>query len=205
MLGNLKEFLLSIFANFGPILVFWGGNHFGGLRIAILASIAYTMAEIIYSKINRKPITLFFKFSAITSLLFGCMDLYLNQSTFIHYEAVLTNVFTGVFFAFGAFAPKPLIQEFAEKTKRKSQYDSADMKLFFKLLTLVWSAYFFLKAGFYTRVALQPIRVEEKLALRSSVGGISLVIMLSISILGGRRLFHLFKKVWPQPTQFIEQ
>ncbi|MDE2115400.1 MAG: hypothetical protein KGJ29_11110, partial [Hyphomicrobiales bacterium] len=62
-----------------------------------------------------------------------------------------------------------------------------DVKYFFKLFTLFWAAYFFLKAALYLWLgAVLPL--EQALAWRALLGGVSLAIMGGLSLMG-RKLF----------------
>ncbi len=151
--------------------------------------------------LKKKPITAFFKFSALTSVVFGLADLTLDDAVFFNYEAVFTNVITGIFFVIGAFRNKPLIQEFAEMRRKFDEPNSPELIYFFRIFTLVWAAYFFVKAGLYVCLALSSISTEEKIAIRATAGSASLYAMMAISIFGGRRLFYLFKKCVPLHKQ----
>lgn len=192
-MGKSQSFLKFIFSNFGPLIIFYFANHFWGLKAAIAASLIYSVAEIVQQKIKREPITPFFIFSASTSVLFGAIDLYLPQSVLFNYEPSFTNVITGIFFIVGAFNKKPLLQELAEKRKRFENPNSPDLVQYFRIFTLIWAAYFFIKAGFYAWLANQDMSAEKMMAIRSSIGGGSLYVMIGLSIFGGRRFFHLMK------------
>ncbi len=66
------------------------------------------------------------------------------------------------------------------------------MQRFFRLFTLIWAAYFFLKAIAYLWIAA-TLPLTQALALRSLAGSISLVAMIALSTTQGRRLFFLFR------------
>ncbi len=192
---KITSALIFIFSNFGPLVIFSFANHFFGLKIAIAASLVFLIAEVLYQKSKKKPISEFFIFSAVTSIVFGVVDLTLTEAVLFNYEAVITNVITGFFFIYGAFKKKPLIQEFAEKREKFKNGTSPDLIHFFRIFTLVWATYFFMKAAFYVWVAAQPISTEEKIAIRSTIGGGSLYALIALSTFGGRRMFHFFKRL----------
>jgi len=73
------------------------------------------------------------------------------------------------------------------------------VRSFFRLFTLAWAAYFFLKAAFYLWTAA-VLPMTEAMALRSIVGGVSLALMSLVSATQGKRLFFLCRRLgWLQP------
>jgi len=64
---------------------------------------------------------------------------------------------------------------------------------------LFWSSYFFIKAAVYLWLGL-ILPLERALALRVVIGNVSLVAMLALSFLGGRRLFFLCRWLGLLPT-----
>jgi hypothetical protein len=60
---------------------------------------------------------------------------------------------------------------------------------FFRLFTLLWAAYFFVKAAVYLWLGLM-LPLEQALAVRSVVGTASFAAMIGLSF-QGRRLFFL--------------
>jgi len=82
-----------------------------------------------------------------------------------------------------------MLQEIAEQRGQVFP-DRADIRHFFRLFTLLWAAYFFLKAGIYLWLgAILPM--PRALLLRSIIGGVSLGLMIAVSVTQGRRLFFL--------------
>ena len=180
--------------NFGPLIVFYLSNHFYGIKFAIAVSVTYSIADVVYQKIKKRPVSTFFLFSAGVTLVFGAVDLYLARSVLFNYEPAITNFITALFFLYGAFKEKPLIQEFAERQKKESISSTPDRVYFFRVFTLIWSGYFFLKAGFYIWLAAQSMSLDRMIMIRSAVGGGSLYAMIGLSFVGGRRLFLIMKK-----------
>ncbi len=83
---------------------------------------------------------------------------------------------------------KPMLQEVAEKQRNLTFPEGADIRRFFQLFTLLWAVYFFVKAAFYYWMgAILPL--TEAMAVRSIVGGVSLGLMIALSVTQGRRLF----------------
>jgi len=75
--AGLIKFAIS---NFGPIAVFYGANQVWGLRVAVAATVVWSIGEIALYKIFRRPISTFFLFSAGITILFGAIDIYLQQT-----------------------------------------------------------------------------------------------------------------------------
>jgi len=108
----------------------------------------------------------------------------------LKYESVITNVFTGFAFIVGARGSKPMVQELAEKRQGFAFADRPDMTRFFRIFTLLWAAYFFLKAGFYLLVAM-TMPLSQAMLVRSVLGSASLALMVAFSVTQGRRLYRL--------------
>ena len=73
----------------------------------------------------------------------------------LKYEAAISNAATGLAFVAGALGEKPIIQEVAEQ-RGDSFVATEEVRAFFRLFTLVWAAYFFLKAALYSLDGLDP-------------------------------------------------
>lgn len=187
------------FLNFGPILVFYFANHFFGLKVGVGCAVLWTLGEIFYRLITKKPISTFFKFSATITVLFCLVDLYLEQSVLFKYEAALSNILVGAFFVSSLWAEKPIIQEFAEAQGRVSGKLSPDGEYYFRFLTVVWSIYSFVKAAFYFWVA-SNYSLEEGLAIRATVGNASFYALLFISIFGVKQIRFALGKMRMLPS-----
>jgi intracellular septation protein A len=188
-LGALVRVLVD---NFGPIIVFYGVNHFYGLQMAIIASTVFSIAEIILKYRRGAKVTPLFKFTAAITLLFGCVDLYAQQSILFKYESVATSLVMGVFFASSIFGGKSVIQEYYEAQKDQRPV-TADRVAYFKLLTGAWVVYFALKAAAYYWVA-SNYSLEQSLVIRTILGTGTLYAMLFVSIFGSKKIFPFLKK-----------
>ena len=116
------------------------------------------------------------------------------------YEAVFTNAATGLAFVAGLRGPKSLVQQLAEQ--RCGPYpDRADFRRFFQLFTLLWAAYFFLKAAAYFWAAW-TLPLTEAMGVRTLVGPASLVLFTALSVSHGDRLFALCRRLGllPKPA-----
>jgi intracellular septation protein A len=189
VLARLTPMLWFVVTEFGPLIVFWALASTLGTKTAIAGSIAYILADGAWRYRRRRPVTRLYIFSSALTVMFGAIDLFAITPFMLKYESVVTNIATGAAFVLGARGAKPMLQELAEQ--RGSMFpEGADIRRFFQIFTLLWAAYFFLKAAFYTWLgAVLPL--TEAMAVRSLVGGVSLGLMMALSITQGRRLFFL--------------
>lgn len=178
--------------NFGPLIVFYAVNHFYGLRTAIITSIAVAIIEVIYMILKKKTITGFFKFTVVVTLIFGILDLFVATPVFFQYEPTLTNIITGIYFGMTLWSEKSFIQEWAEK-KAGTTIKNPDAILRYRILTVVWTIYFFVKAGIYAYVSRQ-YSIEKALIFRSTVGTISFYGLLAVSIFFGTKIIMFFQQ-----------
>jgi intracellular septation protein A len=200
---KINKLAKFVFKNFGPILVFYIANYFFGLKIAVVASIIWTVGEIIFSIIRKQPLSLFFKFSALITIIFGLIDLYLQQTLLFRFEAALSNIMIGIFFALSLWGEKPIIREFAEAQGRISSHLNSEDDYYFKFLTVIWSIYMFVKAGFYFWVAT-AYSLAEGLAIRATFGNATFYGLLAISIFGSKQIKAVLAKLRLLPSARIK-
>jgi intracellular septation protein A len=197
-MARLRQFLRFLFANFGPLIAFWAFYLAFGIRIAIAATIVYVLGDFALRLRGGQKFTRIYLLSSGLAVLFGAIDLIAATPFMLKYEAVVTNVATGLFFIAGANGTKPLIQEFAEQRSGPLP-ERRDVRRYFQLFTYAWAAYFLLKAACYFALgAMLPLATA--LALRSAIGGISLGVMVAASAALGRRGFFLVKRLGWLPT-----
>jgi len=191
-----------VILEFGPLLVFWTLTLTVGVKAAILGSLIVIVVDAAWRRWRGAAFTRLYVLISALTLVFGAIDLLATQPFMLVYEAPITNVVTGLAFVVGAFGAKPMIQEVAEQQQSAAFPDTAEVRAFFRLFTLAWAAYFFLKAAFYLWVAA-ALPMTEAMALRSIVGGVSLALMSLISATQGRRLFFLCRRLgWlPRPDE----
>ena len=190
-LPNLLRFLVR---DFGPLFVFYFVNHYYGLRVAVVSAVIYSVAQVALLLIRREKISAFLKYSIATTLIFGALDLSLQTPVFFKYEASITNVITGIFFALTLWGEKTFIQEFAEQRLNRQGKTSPirpEFILFYRYSTAVWTVYFFIKAGYFASVSSNH-SVDEALVIRTAVGNVSFYAMLFTNIVLGKRIFDFF-------------
>ena len=186
-------------AEFGPLIVFWALALTLGVKPAIAGSILFILGDAAWRWRTGKVFTQLYLLVSALTLVFGAIDLSVSSPFMLKYEAAVTNVATGLAFVAGAMGRKPIIQEIAEE-RGESVPATRETRAFFRLFTLVWAVYFFIKAAFYVWV-VWTMPMLEAMALRSLVGSVSLGLMILVSSTQGRRLFFLSRRLGllPQP------
>jgi intracellular septation protein A len=180
-------------AEFGPLIVFWTLAATLGVKPAILGSILFIAADAAWRRLKRLAFTRLYLLISGLTLVFGLVDLASTSPFMLKYEAVITNAATGLAFVAGALGETPIIQEVAEQ-RGETFVATEEVRGFFRLFTLVWAAYFFLKAALFAWMAW-TMPMLEAMALRSVIGGVSLGLMIAISVTQGRRLFFLCRRL----------
>ena len=133
-------------AEFGPLIVFWTLAATLGVKPAILGSILFIVADAAWRWRKGLKFTRLYLLVSGLTLIFGLIDLASTSPFMLKYEAVITNAATGLAFVAGALGEKPIIQEVAEQ-RGETFVATQEVRAFFRLFTLVWAAYFFLKAA----------------------------------------------------------
>jgi intracellular septation protein A len=202
MLNRLFGALRWVIAEFGPLVVFWALDIGVGLKAAIAGSLLFILGDSIWRWLRGVKFTRLYVLISGLTLVFGAIDLLSATPFMLKYEAVITNVVTGVAFVVGSRGPRPIIQELAEQRQGAPYPDRPDLTRFFQIFTLLWAAYFFLKAGFYLAVG-QMMPMVQAMAIRSVVGSASLAVMMLLSFTQGRRLFLLCQRIGllPPPSE----
>jgi intracellular septation protein A len=192
--------LRFVLAEFGPLVAFWALTFAFGVKVAIAGSLLVILVDGGWRLYSGKPFTRLYVVVSTLTLAFGAVDLYVASPFLIVYEAPITNLLTGTAFAVGAFGEKPMMQEFAEQRPGADIPQTAQVRRYFRLFTLIWAVYFFLKALAYLWIAA-TLPLREALALRSVLGSVSLGVMIALSVTQGRRLFFLFRWLgWLGPS-----
>jgi intracellular septation protein A len=192
--SRLAPILRFALTEFGPLIVFWALALTLGTKAAIAGSVLFIVADAFRRWRWRLPTTRLYLFSSFLTVMFGAIDLFAVTPFMLKYESVITNIATGAAFVIGARGEKPMIQELAEKRQNTSFPEGADIRRFFQLFTLLWAAYFFIKAAFYFWLGL-ILPLTEAMALRSVVGSVSLGLMIALSATQGWRLFMLCRRL----------
>jgi intracellular septation protein A len=189
---RLAAFVRFILAEFAPLIGFLVLSQIVGLKLAITGTILIAIADTGWRLWKGVPFTRTYILFVLLTVGFGVIDLFSAVPFMLKYEAVVTNVVTGVVFGLSAIGPKPLVLEVAEQREGRQFTDDAS-RIFFRGFTLVWAAYFLLKAAFYFWVAWS-YSMTEAIIVRKFVGSISLGLMLWLSYTQARRAFVLCQR-----------
>ena len=192
-MSRLKAVGRFALAEFGPLIIFWTLAAMLGVKPAILGSILFIVADAAWRWRKRLKFTRLYLMVSTLTLVFGLIDLASTSPFMLKYEAVITNAATGLAFVAGALGEKPIIQEVAEQ-RGENFVATNEVRAFFRVFTLVWATYFFLKAVFYLWAAW-TLPMLEAMALRSVIGGVTLGLMIAASTTQGRRLFFLCRRL----------
>ena len=193
LMSRLAVAARFVFGEFGPLIVFWALALTLGVKPAIAGSIVFILADAAWRWRKGLAFTRLYLLVSALTLIFGAIDLASASPFMLKYEAAVTNVATGAAFVVGAMGEKPIIQEVAEQ-RGESLPATAEIRAFFRLFTLAWAAYFFLKAAFYVWI-VWTLPLLQAMALRSLVGSLSLALMIAVSATQGRRLFFLCRRL----------
>jgi len=190
-----------VLAEFGPLLVFWAVALSFGVKPAILGSLVAIVADAAWRKRKGMASTRLYLLTSGLTLAFGAIDLAATSPFMLKYEAAVTNVATGAAFVVGAMGEKPIIGEVAEQ-RGEAFPPTREIRAYFRLFTLAWAAYFFVKAALYVWI-VWTLPMLQAMALRSVVGSISLGLMIAVSVTQGRRLFFLCRRLGllPKPDE----
>jgi intracellular septation protein A len=189
-MARLSALARFVVLEFGPLVAFFILALTLGVKAAIVGSILVIAADAVWRRLRRLAFTRLYLLTSGLTLTFGAIDLFSAQPFMLSYEAVVTNAATGAAFVVGAFGAKPLIQEVAEQRVGKPFPKSPDVRRFFQIFTLFWATYFFAKAVIFFWLAW-TLPLTQAMALRSIAGGISLGLMIAVSVTQGRRMFFL--------------
>jgi intracellular septation protein A len=192
-MSKLTAILRFAAAEFGPLIVFWTLAATLGVKPAILGSILFIVGDALWRWRNGLKFTRLYMLVSALTLVFGFVDLVSTSPFMLKYEAAISNAATGIVFVVGALGEKPIMQEAAEQ-RGVSFVVTNEVRAFFRLFTFVWAAYFFLKAALFLWMAW-TMPTLEAMALRSVIGGVSLGLMIAVSVTQGRRLFFLCRRL----------
>ena len=187
------KLLRFVAAEFGPLIVFLALNAAFGVKIAIAGAVVVTLLDALWRWRSGRPFTRLYLVVTALTLGFGAVDLSVATPFLIVYEAPITNALTGLAFVVGAFGEKPMLMEVAQARSAEAFPDTRETRRFFRLFTLLWAAYFVLKAAGYVWLAA-TLPLAQAMLLRSVLGGLSLAVMSVLSMTQGRRLFFLCRR-----------
>lgn len=194
-----------VFENFGPLVAYYAVKAAFGFQIAVIASLAVTFFEVGMAIKKKKKLSALFIVSTITTVLFGILDLYLQNAVFLKYESVVTNMITGFFFLGTLWAEESAILGFIKKQNPERVING---KVIYRtrVLTVIWAGYFFLKAAVYAYISNHYSDIEGA-AFRAGVGSISFYVLLTLSVTQSRRVFDFLetKRILVTPSKYLTE
>lgn len=191
-MSRLRSFVFFVAHNFGPLVAFLVVNRFFGLLAAIATSMGVALVEVLLHVARKKAPTRLFVMATVLTLAFGGVDLWMQRSILLRFEAVITNVITGVWFGATLFGEKTMLLEFYEKSRKPEDPMPPETPSYLRLLTSVWTIYFFAKAALYAWIAfVYPL--DRAIEIRAVVGTASFVALLGGEQLVRRPLFRFLR------------
>ncbi len=190
---SVKRWFQFLYHNFAPVLVFVAANRWWSYKIAVGVALTFTFFEIIRHRYQNKNMTSFFKISAAMAVVLGVLDLLIQDALFFKFEASLSNLVMAIFFGISLRGEKSLIQQFAEEQGRTSSEPSEDKNFFFRLLTMIWVAYFVMKAGLYLWINFN-FEIADASLMRMFIGNVSFGVMIFLSMGLAKPLWRILER-----------
>ena len=191
---SIGQSLRVIGGEFGGLLLYWLALWRFGVKPAIAVALAFVLLDGLRRLVTRQPVTRVWLLANGVALASGVIDLQARALFMIRYEAVASNVLTGLVFLLGAFGRRSMIQEIAESWQGgRFAGETPELRVFFRTFTLVWAGYFFVKAAVYAwLITILPL--ERALAIRAVAGTSSFVVMILLSR-QGKAIFRLSRRL----------
>lgn len=182
--------------DFLPLLSYFVGERYYGDKIGLILSVSFSVLVLVIYKVTKVQIPRLFYLVSALAIVFGVIDFFLNGSPFlIKYESVLTNFITGAAFLLSIKKDGSIIQDVSIKQGYFEEKDlDKSMIRFFKIWTLTWVSYFFLKAFIYFWIA-DYFGYKEGFFIRLVIGSTTFYALLFASIFGGKTSYFLFSKL----------
>ena len=182
---RLMSALRFLAETFAPLGIFMGAKHLFGLVAAIAVGIALSLLLLAFQIRRDRRMSPFTAFVAASVIGFGALDLYFRTGFFVKLEPALGNAVTGAFFTGSVLWGSPVIIEFAERSLGR-KVDEA--RRYLTVWTLLWGAFFFLRAGVHLWMAYN-VSLDRALLIRGLVGPLSFAVMIGTEM-ATRWLFY---------------
>jgi intracellular septation protein A len=207
-----RKWLQFLLRNFAAPAVFIIVLRIVGPRPAIASAVAATVAEIAWARLTRRSLSPIFLVASGFTILFGTIDMSLASPRFFRLEPFIHNVILAGAALGLAFAPvealrgfadalpqgvRPEEREFAGQPEVAARPQSARAALedYLRKLALVWSAYFLAKSLFFLELS-KRVDLGQLVALRTLIGGSTLVLMVGAEI--------LYRKKWRRRAHLVQ-
>ncbi|GBR21647.1 hypothetical protein AA0616_2083 [Komagataeibacter nataicola NRIC 0616] len=175
----------------GGLLLFWGLGALGLGLYASAAVILFVIGDGImrwWRGLDFPRVWLLFNGLALILALLGPVVCAGRMN--VRIEPVLTSYLVGIVFMIGALGRKPIVQDIAEQRQGAPfAADRHDLRMFFRVFTWVWAAYFLIRGSVYLWLA-HTMPSGRMGLLENIISPASLVAMILVSS-KGKALFQL--------------
>ncbi len=197
-MARVVSVLRFIVDQFGTMAAFYLLLYTLGLKAAIAGSIVFVILDGIRRHRQGIGFPKLYILTSVLTFVFGGIDLMSETPFMIKYEAVITSLIVGATFAWTLRGDRPMLQELAEQRMAETFPDRADVRAFFRIMTMIWVVYFVARAAAYFWIG-EAFPIERAMEIRPFIGTPSLVLMIAISF-QGRYLFALLLRLGLLPV-----
>ena len=174
-----------LFLNFATPLVFYFVFHWKGAKPAIGFAIGVTLVQGGAHVVYRERFSPFFILSSGLILIFGALDLLVQDPRFFRFEPAVQNFGVGSLFWVAQWKKFPVIRVFVQALPRRIQSEFLEPdEAYLRRVTWVWVGYLYLKGLFFLYLAVS-VDLGALILLKSVVGTGSLLVMM-----GGEWIFR---------------
>lgn len=177
----------AIFANAGPLLVFYAVDWGWGLKPAIVACAVFAISQVAWRFWRKEPLTFLFKLTATTTVSLGLLDIFLASPTFFSYEASITNAAFGAWFAWMMVkGAGPFVDEVVKQSPQVLETVEGGrdgVEGLMRVLLAIVVAYHVVTAAAYLWIASR-YTVEQAVGIRALFGTASLIPFLACVYFG---------------------
>lgn len=164
--------------NFATPIGFYLTFRTYGVKPAIALAIAVTTIQVLVHRLYRLKFSPFFIIASGFIVLFGTMDLLVQNPRFFRLEPFVQNIVMATLLWVTVVARIPVARTFAMALPRWLRPEpSHGTDAYLRKLTWIWVVYLYLKAFLFLYLAFQ-VDLGTLIVLRSFVGGGSLVLMV---------------------------
>lgn len=126
----------KLMIDFGPLLIFFLANSFGGVFVATAAFMLATAAAMLVSKIKTGGISPMLWFTGLVVAVFGGLTLYLHDETFIKLKPTIIYSMFAAILIFGMVTGRPVLKLVLESAYPSLQDEG------WRKLTRNWAIFF---------------------------------------------------------------
>jgi intracellular septation protein A len=184
--GKLLRFLLL---NFSTPIVFYLAFYRLGTKPAIAFAIAIACVQALFHVILKQRVSLFFVAATGFTVLFGGIDLFLQDPRVFKYAPAAENLAAGLTFLATLLMESPILVSlsFALPEELRPSFERRTPS-YLRTLTGVWGAYFLVKAAVFYWLCRHE-NLGRLYVLRAVIGGVSGALLV-----GGEIVFRKLRR-----------